>query len=333
MTRLPIHKAPPPTPLDEVAPLAPDAGCRKCSHAAGNNLACMPHEGQSGGLLVVDSFPSMADRRFNQHLSSPLGTTLRAMAEKAWGERVAYTTALRCPPKPYPVGEGTASLAPGLEECRPYLLHTLDQIQPKRIIALGAPAIYALTGSSITPSTMREGFSWLKLSYGWVPVFYGISPAIAFKNKFLAAWLQQDFEKALTVEPRTPAPEPETTWAELVITERDAERCLLQTEAAEWTAVDCEWAGRPYDKDFKLLSLAMTPKGSHDAWVWTQEALKNTGCRSLLSRWLRDPTHKKVGSYFKSDTVALHAALGVWTRGVAFDTRLLRRLMDAEASG
>ncbi len=111
--------------------------------------------------------------------------------------------------------------------------------------------------------------------------------------------------------------------------------------------MDCEWAGRPYDRDFKLLCLAMTPScdslvdghpdltspPSNEAWVWTQEALQNKECVALLKEWLRDPKHKKIGSYFKSDTVALHAALGVWTRGVVFDTRLLRKLMDAEASG
>lgn len=329
---LPIYKAPPPSPLDGVAPLAPDAGCTRCNHSAGKVGTCMPHEGETGGLLIVDSFPTQSDSRNKRHLTSTVGGKLRRMAE-ATGQPVAYATALRCPPKPLPIGEGAAPLAPGLIACSPYLAHTLQEIKPTRIIALGAGAIMALNGASVTPSTMRGGFSWLKLPHGWVPVFYAISPAMAGRNKFLAAWMEQDFQRALADAPYSPPPEVEVTWAKLVITEADAERCLLQTKATEWAAVDCEWAGRPYDADFKLLSLAMTPKGSLDAWVWTQEAIKSPATRAMLAGWLRDPKHKKVGSYFKSDTVALHAAFGVWTRGVAFDTRLLRRLMDAEASG
>lgn len=342
---LPIYKAPPPTPLDSAPAYEADANCSLCAHAGGKNATCLPHEGEVGGLLIVDSFPSTSEARGKRHLSSPIGNKLRLMVERS-GQPVAYTSALRCTPKGGANGESAALLVPGLNECLPYLKGTIEVVQPTRIIALGAPAIYSLTGSTVVPSTTRGGFSWLKIEHGWVPVFYGISPAAAAKNKFLEAWLLEDFSAMLTQEPLAPPPEAGETWAKLVVAEATARQCLQEMETSRWTAVDCEWAGRPYDKDFKLLSLAMTPAPAAapllatdhadpclNAWVWTQEALQNPACVALLKAWLRDSKQKKVGSYFKSDTVALHAALGIWTRGVAFDTRLLRKLMDAEASG
>ncbi len=330
--QLPIYNSTPSSPLDGVEGLAPDASCTRCAHSAGRTGTCLPHEGEAGGLLVLDSYPSLAEARFKKPLQGPLGLKLRRMAEAA-AMPVAYASALRCPPKGQGQGELATALVPGLSECRPYLQHTLEALKPKRILALGSGAIYAITGSLIAPSVMRQGFAWVKFAWGWVPVFYLVSPVQAAKNRFLAAWLEEDFQRALTCEPRTAPPEPGETWAKLVFAEETARRCLEQTKTAAWTAVDAEWAGRPYDKDFKLLSVALTPKGQEDAWVFTAEALADPTCRALLAGWLRDPTYKKVGSYFKADIVAFHAFFGVWTRGVTFDTRLARRLMDAEASG
>lgn len=347
MTRsLPIFMAPPPSPLDGVAPLAPDNKCKRCSHAGGQGSTCLPHEGSPGGILVLQDFVTTGDMRAKRHLYGATGSKLRRLLEQT-GQPVAYASALRCVPTSGATTESAAALVPGLTACSPYLVDTLAEIKPTKLIAMGSAAIYALTGSLVTPSTYREGFSWIKLDHGWVPVFYCISPTMAAKNKFLAQWMEQDFTKAATAAPITLPPIPSETWAKLIFTKDDAERCLSEMKTSRWTAVDCEWAGRPYDKDFKLLCLAMTPscdtvadghpdltsKPSNEAWVWTQESLKNKECVALLKEWLRDPKHKKIGSYFKSDTVALHAALGVWTRGVVFDTRLLRKLMDAEASG
>lgn len=346
---LPIYK-PNSSVLDEADSREFDTSCSSCSHSAGKGLSCMGVEGEMGGLLVVDSFPSLSESRNKRHLASAIGSKLKGMAS-AQSIPVAYTTALRCPPKPLPVGERADPLAPGLDECRPYLNHALENVQPKFIIALGAPAVYALTGASITPSTMRQGFSWIELKHGWVPVYYCIGITPAARNKFLASWLEQDFKQALHLAENAPTLPPVTTdeagWAKLVETPEQAREALRAVKDARWTAVDCEWSGRPYDKDFKLLCVGMAPcpgsvsvdgpdltcEAASSAYIWTRKGLDNPEVASLLAGWLRDPAHKKVGSYFKSDTVSLHAALGVWTRGVAFDTRLLRRLMDAEASG
>ena len=345
--QLPIFKDTPPNPLGDVSPLPPDETCTRCAHSAGKVGTCMPHEGHGGGLLVVDSFPNVPEARVKRHLAGTLGQRLKQMASAAF-PAVAYATALRCPPKGAAPSETAVPLVPALNECRPYLAHTVDTLKPKRIIALGAGAIYSLTGAMVTPSTMRGGFTWMHFAHGWVPVFYCVAPALANKNKFLSEWLLKDFETALTQEPLTAPPFPGETWANLVTDEATARRALESVAHARWTAVDGEWCGRPYDNDFKLLSIALTPAPhipmeggpadltdpkANEAWVWTYEGLREPGARKLLSEWLRSPKHKKIGSYFKADTVAFHAGLGIWTRGVVFDTRLMRRLMDAEASG
>lgn len=256
---------------------------------------------------------------------------------------VAYTSALGCAPN----GDtSTTKLAASLDACRGFLHQTIREARPTRIIALGGPAIYALTGKAVTPQTLRRGFSWIPFDHGLVPVFYGISHLQAARNRFLARWLEDDLAWALTAEPPTVPPE-EAATAHVVETEADARAAVAAARAARWAAVDAEWAGRPYDRDFRLLSLALTPApalrpdgtpdlndpASSTAYVFPRAAIADPSVRAVLAEYLRDPRARKVGSYFKSDTVAFHAALGVWTRGVAFDTRLLRRLMDVEASG
>lgn len=335
MHKLPIFKAPPPSPLDNVHSMEPNAGCTSCGHAGGKAATCLPVEGEPGGVLVVDSFPSTAEARNRRHLLGSVGSAIRKAVVQYTKEPVAYVTAMRCAPKSGASGDTIGTLVPAYDACAPYLKHAIEQVQPTRIIALGAGAIYALTGATVQASTTRKGYAWLELPHGWVPVFYCPSPHTAAKNKFIAKWLEEDFAFALSVHYHSiaPPPVPEQTWAYLVNTEQDAKEALALDVPAEWTAVDCEWAGRPYDRDFKLLSVALTPKGYEDSWVFTNAGLKHAKVRALLSDWLRDPKHKKIGSYFKSDTVALHAALGIWTRGVTSDTRLLRKLIDAEASG
>lgn len=336
MRSLPIFRAPE-SHIDAAAPLAPDSACQRCSHKGGTlTTTCLPHEGEAGGILVVDSFPTRTDFATRRPLASSTASTVRQILAES-GQPVAYTTALRCAPR----GDtSTAKLATGLEACRPYLLGTIDAIQPRKIIALGGPAIYALTGSVVQPQTMRGGFSWLHVGGRWIPIHYATGLAPSARNRFLRAWMEEDVRLALEETPTNP-PEDDAK-ALLVETEAEARAAVMACNASRWTAVDAEWAGRPYDRDFKLLCIGLAPapeRGnlndprSNSAFVFTAQAMANPDVRRVLCDWLRDPAAKKVGSYFKADTVAFHAGLGVWTRGVAFDTRLLRRLLDPEASG
>ncbi len=249
---LPIFKGEPSSPIDGIEPLSPDSSCSRCSHKGTRGSVCIPDEGEPGGLLVLDSYPTQTEAKAKRLLMGNMGAKLRQAANKA-GMEVAYASALRCAPKTGTATEGVAALVPGLTSCLPYLANTIQTIKPRRIIALGSAAIYALTRSSVIPSTTREGFAWVHLPHGWVPVFYAISPAIAAKNKFLAKWLEEDFARAVRVTPSTLPPMNGNGWARLVITKENAAQALESVGSHRWTAVDCEWAGRPYDKDFKLL--------------------------------------------------------------------------------
>lgn len=343
MRHLPIFRGPPPSPVAEAPALALDAGCRRCPNAGKTpETTCLPADGDPGGLLVVDSFPTRNDAAMRRPLASAAAAQVRRLVQQHARGPVAYDAALRCAP----TGDtSTLKLAGAVEKCRGYLHQTIREVRPTRILALGGPAIYALTGKVVPPQTTRRGFAWVPFEHGLVPVFFVISPLAAARNRFLAKWLSEDLEWALTTAVPVGPPEADAQ-AHLVETADDARQALAAVSGARWTAVDAEWAGRPYDLDFQLLSVALTPAprltatgapdlddpASSSAYVWPSQGCSPEAWR-VLAEWLRDPKAKKVGSYFKSDTVAFHAALGVWTRGVAFDTRLLRRLMDVEASG
>lgn len=345
MRSLPIYKGEPDSPVRDALPLERDTGCRRCGNAGRTpETTCLPVDGSPGGVLILDSFPTRADAAMRRPLAGSAAAVVRQSVERHTHGPVLYASALRCTP----VGQDTTTmkLASSIDACSGYLHQTIREACPTRIIAIGGPAIYALTGKAIQPQTTRGGFAWVPFEHGIIPVFFVLSHLQASRNRFLARWLEEDLEWALTAEPPTVPPE-QTATAHIVETVDDARAAIAAARAARWTAIDAEWAGRPYDRDFRLLSLALTPAprlrsdGSPDlndplsssAHVWPLATLQQASTRGILTDYLRDPTARKVGSYFKSDTVAFHAALQVWTRGVAFDTRLLRRLMDVEASG
>lgn len=344
MKSLPIYKGAPESPVYAAEPMARDPACRRCSHAGRTpETTCLGADGDPGGVLVVDSYPTRADASMRRPLAGSAAAVVRRTVTRLVTGPVAYASALGCAPS----GDtSTTKLAAGIDACRGYLHQTIREARPTRIIALGGPAIYALTGKVVTPQTTRGGFAWVPFEHGLVPVFYATSHLQAARNRFLARWLEDDLSWALTAEPPTVPPEQEAT-AYVVETGEDARAAIAAARASRWAAVDAEWAGRPYDRDFRLLSLALTPAprvgpdgtpdlndpASSSAYVFSRQAVEAPESRAVLAEYLRDPRARKVGSYFKSDTVAFHAALGVWTRGVAFDTRLFRRLMDVEASG
>lgn len=315
-------------PLQDAALAAIDPACDRCAlsarHKAGRR--CIPPEGEPGGVLVVDSFPTGAEHAARRPFAGTASATLRLMVKQWWSGPIAYDSALRCAPA---IGAKMAELVKPIAECAGYLHTTLHTQRPERVIALGAHAMYALTGRRLQPFEVRRGYAWLHLWYGTVPVFFVPSVLAAAKNRIVRRWFEADLRHALQSTPGNPQSLLERV--KLVDTAEDAAEAVAALRAG-MASVDLEWAGRPYDADFRLLSLAATAPGG-ETFCWPRPALEDAAVRGPLVEWLRDPWAAKSGAYFKADTVAMHAAWGVWARGLVCDVRLLRRLLDTESAG
>jgi uracil-DNA glycosylase family 4 len=346
MRALPIYREPPRVPLQDAEPRTLDTGCELCDLHAGTKpgARCVGAEGEPGGLLVVDSVATKAEVGARRPFAGQSSVLLRQLLRKHWTGPVALDLALRCAP---PAGTKVEKLIKPIAACRGYLHGTVDEVRPTRIIAVGAHAIFSVTGRRLPPFEVRRGFAWLHLDHGPVPVFFVCSPLAAARNRFVRQWFEDDLEWALTAEPPVGPHRIGEAAAYLVENPGQAAYATAYMRAARWAAVDCEWAGRPYDRDHRMLSVSLTAApalradGTPDlndpaadfGLVWTRPGLEDPATLAPLLAYLRDPEALKVGSYIKADLVGIHSAWKVWTRGVHLDIRLARRAMDTEASG
>jgi DNA polymerase-1 len=294
--------------------------CSLCRLSVNRVRVVMP-EGDPCGVLFVGERPGREDERVGHPFQGRIGKYLRDQIARCWKGPVALDNAIRC----YAEEADEASI----QACRGHLAQDVHDYMPTRIIALGGEGWYALTGRRRAPFSIRHGYTWLHTPHGLVPVFSVIHPSAAARNRFVRGWFERDLAWALSYDP----PEP-TVWegtARVVRTPEDAHVALGQCTAAEWTSVDVETSGIMFNPDFRVISAALCPKGSEDAWVWDRDSLADRALLKLLTAWLQNPRVKKVGQNIKFDALAARCGQGVTVRGIVGDTRLWRKLLDPEA--
>ncbi len=330
---LPLYPEPPKLPV-EVEPLGLNPACRRCSLCTtrkGNALQGELGKGKEGEptVLVVGDGPTGFDDAEGRIFRGRDGTKLRPLLRKLWAGDIALDVATRC------FGGRGESKVEVLDEhiaaCRPHLANTIKAVKPERILALGWNALYSLTGRSLSPMNFRRGYTWLWNDGEPVPVFFLMSPGVTHRNRFLARFLERDLKWALSA--KLPAPrhlEPGFVTT-MVTTPADAQAAVEDLLRGDGFAFDLEWAGYLWDPDFRLLALAAAPVGRHSVWVWDEEALNTSSLWEPLRALLEDPEVPKGGSNVKADQHALWCGKKMRVRGISFDTRLQRKLLEPEA--
>lgn len=296
--------------------------CNRCSLHKRDKLrtVCMRAEGDPGGLLVVSDYPGAREDNVGRPFVGETGRYLRPQILKWWKGPLALDNAVKCCPGGYHTEEAVVM-------CRTYLAQTLLDAAPTRVLAMGGQAILGVTGRSLAVFSVRRGYTWLGGPKP-IPVFFLPNPVVAISNRFLRQNFEADLEWALTCEPSFAPP-----WngvAKVVMDETDALEADRELRAAPWFSYDVESAGRMWCA-FQVLCASLSPAGSDDAWVWDIEALADPACCEVLARLLCDPKARKTGSNIKFDQLATEQELGVRLRGVMGDTRLLRKILDADA--
>jgi uracil-DNA glycosylase family 4 len=329
MIRLPLYEPHSLSSLVEETPgLDVDPSCTRCKLGSRKGVrVCVPPEGDPGGLLVIGESPGQRENDLGRSFVGSSGVEVRRAVQKHWHGAVAYDTAVRC----FPGRDGPAD--DSVDACRGFLSRTLEEVQPQRVLALGALSVRALVGRSVQPLNTRRGYTYLPGAL--VPVFYVMNPIFGIRNPFVMRWWRSDMEWALTCAP--PQPPPWNALVHVVETAEDAERAvgLMYAQAAAGRALtyDCETAGYMFETTFRCISLAVCMVGSDTSWVWGKAALADEAIRAPLLRVLADPSVKKAGQYIKYDNLTVRAAFGVEVRGTHSDVRLWRKLMDSEADG
>lgn len=323
MRFLPLYPRLEPSIIETTEPLTVDHSCVRCPAHAKARSVCLSAEGEPGGVLLVGEAPGKTEDNVGRPFCGASGDFLRSEVSKHWSGPVAYDNGVRClPPK---------KLDPKLlRSCRGYLAKTIKDAQPSRIIALGANAARSILGRSVPPFSCRKAFSFLSagtLVPNPVPVFMCIHPTAALRNRFVRSWLVEDLKWALTTNVPFPLWDAE---AQVIETEEDSIKAVRVLRSGI-PSFDVETAGRMWDPSFRILCLSACNVGSDAPYLWTQRALSDNRIRSHLLEYLADPKAPKGGQNVKYDVESVVSAYGVLTKGIAFDTRLERKLLDAEA--
>jgi len=336
---LPLYDGPLRAAIQDATPFERNVACTRCALHHNARNVCLPVTGDTddpvGGLLTVGLYPGYEEDMAGLPNVGQSGTYLRRLIPKWWDGPIAHTNSLLCFP-------GSAKIEPRhVDACRGYVAEHVRLIRPRRVIAMGAWAIYSLLGRMPAINSVRRGFGWLAGEDDTqdppVPVIFLQHPAAAIRNRFIAEDFERDLEWALTT--------PDAFFEERYIALRTGKVALVESESAakmvcrelkkyiqgggEERAIswDVESVGRLFRPDFKIISLAVCPNGSNFAYVWTREAIAN---RAILQPFLdllgdEDMRWTEQSSY---DELAAHSTWGQPMRGERRDTRLLRKLLE-----
>lgn len=133
-------------------------------------------------VMFVGEAPGRNEDEGGQPFIGAAGKMLDGFLEHATLKRdeIYITNVAKCRPpqnrKPAP-GE--------IEACRPYLLEQIKEVNPEVIVALGATAAHALTGTTGPMSELANTFSRIKIAGGMRTVLVSYHPAATIYNRAL----------------------------------------------------------------------------------------------------------------------------------------------------
>lgn len=325
MKLLPLYPNTPLAAVEDVTALRVNHGCQRCDLSLIPDNICLTAEGDPGGLLFVGDSPGADDDKHKMPFRSRAGLRVRSLAKKYWNGPAAYTHATRC------YSGGVLPTAHHIEACRGYLAHTIREVEPDRIIAMGPRAIMSLFNRSVPIMSVRRGYGYLENDGDPIPVLFLNSPVQAQRNRFIGKWMEADIRWACKTAP-PPLP-PWEQMAKIIETPEDALEAEDALRDAEWFAFDTETIGVMFDDDFQVVSIAATPANAEYAYVWDADAIRNPDLIGPLAEVLADPAVGKVGHNLKYDAHAVRCELGILVMNWFADTMLWRKMLAADVDG
>jgi uracil-DNA glycosylase family 4 len=320
MKTLPIYPSLPELAVEEVKPLDSNPQCEACDLCDRVRTVCMSPEiygdASKGTILVLGQGPGEAEDRHGRPNVGQAGSYLRDQLAKLWAGAVVFDNAVRCAPG---IRKITSRM---IQACRPYVARTIEEAKPDRIICLGASAIESIVGDSYPPFSVRKGYTYL----GSVPVFFMQHPVTGLRNRFVRGWFEEDLAWATVAKP---VGFPKHGVCMMVETVQDAREALGDLELAASVTWDLETFGAPFNPEYTILNLAVTPEGCEYAYVLEEKTLNDPKVARPIFEFLR--RHPSGGQNIKFDCVGLFAKYGAHVENVVFDTMLWRRLLDADA--
>lgn len=322
MRQLPVFAGASSVAFDATPPALVDHSCTKCKlHERAHNVCMAPElygAMQGDVLMVVGVGPTNDDDRAGRPFSGVLGGYIRQQVQRLWKGPIVYDYAVHC-------AHGSNDITPNMiDACRPYTAGAYHEAKPTRILAFGSDAIRSVVGEGYNTMSVRRGYTHTAAG---VPVFFMLSGIAALQNRFIRQWLESDIDWALTA---TPTKRPHQATVLMVTNPKEAQAAADDLALAEWTTWDLETFGAPFNREFVILNMALTPGDADYAFVLERSALEDPEVFRPIRAVLEDKSIKKCGQNLKFDLVGAGAKFGLRSR-CDLDTMLWRRLFDAEA--
>lgn len=327
MKKLPIYPTLPQAAAVREKPLPHNDECERCSFHEDANTICMPAIGEAGGLLVIMDAPGRIDDQVGRGYRGGPGKFVAEMVQRHWDGPIAFDYAIRCAPRSEVKDKHIAA-------CRPYLSEVFrNAVRPTRVLTVGSVATTAFLGH-------RPPLAQARRSYGFafdaldepVPVFMLPSPIPAMKNRLIRADFEADLKWAMTAD----VPEPEYDgFTYLVTTREESRKAVADLAKSEWFSYDTETFDRMGNPTFRIEALSCWAVDKPYGYTWTRDILhalhRDDELRDLV-RLLGDRGVGKSTQNGKYDDRAAFVYMGVEVRGHRIDTRLVRKLLEPEAS-
>lgn len=319
---LPLYSEAPALEVERADARAVDSTCRRCALSEGVRSACLPAEGDPGGLLVVGDFPLVEDDRRGVPFASQTGAWVRQAVARSWSGPVVYDYALRCAP-------GARKLpAAAYAECRGYLRKTLADARPTRVVLMGNDAMKVFLGRGFHTPSLTRAYTYTA-AHPRVPVYLLPAPGLVIRNRYLSDRFLADLAWALTGA--APASAPDDGIVSYADDAEQTAQALAYLAGRGRVVWDTETFGAPHDREFRLLTLSAGVPGEPDAFVWDEAARARPGVREALRAFFERRDLAWVGQNLKFDRHAVRMDFGADVGPLATDTRLLRKLADATA--
>lgn len=156
-------------------------GCRECGLNVHSEPTCIPGSGDpKSDIMIINSYASDADEEKGEAVMSPQLLEFMVRLEKKPSE-VYYTNAIKCR-----VPKGIKIKVGEINKCsKLHLKAEIEKVQPKYILLIGAQALKATLGGSIT---VINGTTIEHEGIKYIPTY---SPGIAFRDPGKAPFVDQ----------------------------------------------------------------------------------------------------------------------------------------------
>lgn len=148
----------------------------------------MRGDGVKGGLVFLGEAPGRDEDQKGKPFVGQAGKLLRALVkDHGLTEHAYFTNVNRCWP-------GKANPTPSIHnirKCRPKLLHELDRVKPKGIVALGANASKCIMDNAHAKITQLRGTT---TTWNGYPVFFTNHPSAVQYDRGVMDYLEGDFK-------------------------------------------------------------------------------------------------------------------------------------------